>query len=87
MQNILPNLNIAPITYPDGSFRHYEISVISDEYVIRDKSCDIIENDIVEPYYTYGSVSVTNENYDWEENPRGFEAVLLSTLPPDVFIA
>jgi hypothetical protein len=43
-------------------------------------------NEVHELYYTNGSVNVNDENYDWSTNPDGYEAILRSTIPPDVMI-
>lgn len=88
----LPNLDVTVRNDADGNFICYVITVVSDLYVIHDRSGDYTETDdegniiLYEPYYTYGPSFVMDENYDWEENPRGFEAVLISSLPPDTDI-
>jgi len=88
----LPNLNIETRRNADGSFICYVITVVSDDYVIHDRSGDFNGpgpdgNPVYEPYYTYGPSFIMNENYDWETNPDGIEAVLISELPPGTFIA
>lgn len=92
MDNILPNLIITRVTYPDGRFKYYVVEVASSDYVIHERSGDFEDIDpetgetIVIPYYTYGPQFIMTENYDWEVNPRGIEAVLISSLPPDADI-
>lgn len=89
-ENILPNLNANKIDI-NGTFYTWEISTVSDEYVIHDPTCDFNGpgpdgNLVYEPYYTYGPIMLPIEDYDWDTNPRGIEAVLRSTIPPDVMI-
>ena len=90
IENALPHIDAHVFTNADGSFSHYQIFPQSG-YVIHDPNGDFNGpgpdgNPVYEPYYTYGGGTIIDENYNWAENPDGFEAVLISSLPPGTMI-
>lgn len=82
LTNVLPHIDAHVNRYSDGSFAAYELYPHSG-YAIFDPSG---EEAAGVPYYTYGGMSIINEHYNWTENPEGYEAILISDLPPDTKI-
>lgn len=74
--NALPHIDAHISRYPDGTFAAYELYPRSG-YVIHDPTGDYGAD---APYYSKGGMSIINENYNWVDNPDGYEAVLISEL-------
>lgn len=78
---LLENLNVRSV-FKDGVFRRYELYPVEgyalhcprSDMVIEDEQGNVIETI---PYYTYGGASIIDENYDFDTNPDGYEAVLI----------
>lgn len=82
LYNVLPNIDAHINRYSDGRFAAYELYPHSG-YAILDPAGEKVFG---VPYYSYGGMSITEENYNWAENSGGFEAVLISDLPPETII-
>ncbi len=84
IENALPNIDAHVLYRANGSFMAYELFPHSG-YVIHDPNGDFNGpdpdgNPVYEPYYSNGGTSIIDENYNWAENPDGYEAVLISEL-------